>query len=86
MSAPAKFQRTTPGEFNQWEQTQEDRYELVDGVPRLEFVEWDGPRTMVGATKGRNWIVRNVLRSPGNQLREMHGLEIGVQLGTIHRF
>ena len=50
----------TPEEFNVWEQTQLERHELVDGVPQLKFVEWDGPRMMVGATVGHISVVANL--------------------------
>lgn len=43
--------RMTAEEYLEWHQRQDERYELVDGVPRLKFVTWDGPRMMVGATQ-----------------------------------
>ena len=41
----------TAEEYLEWHQGQEERYEYVDGAPRLKFVTWDGPRMMVGATQ-----------------------------------
>ena len=69
MSQAAQIPRMTPEEFNAWEQTQEDRYELVDGVPQLKFIEWDGPKMIVGATKGHGWVVKNLILSLAGQLR-----------------
>ena len=69
MSQPASIQHMTPEEFNIWEQTQLDRYELVDGVPHLKFVEWDGPKMMVGATKGHGWVVKNLISVLNPRLR-----------------
>ena len=59
----------TPEEFNVWEQTQLERHELVDGVPVLKFVQWDGAKMMVGATGGHGDIVANVAAALHNKLR-----------------
>ena len=70
MAQAAIKHRMTPEEFNVWEQTQPDRHELVDGVPQLKFVEWDGPQMMVGAREGHNDIVTNLLALLVKQLRD----------------
>lgn len=51
----------TPDEFLVWIQTQEQRYELVDGVPVAT----------AGAKRRHDQIVVNTLRELGNQLRRV---------------
>ena len=70
MSHPAQTKRMTGEEFEIWEQTQDERHEFVDGLPQLKFVEWDGPRMMVGATNGHNRIVLNVSGALAARLRD----------------
>jgi Uma2 family endonuclease len=49
-------------EFFAWQEQQEDRYELVDGVPVPL-------RGMIGASNAHDAIVVNIIISLGNQLR-----------------
>ena len=65
----AAVKRMTPEEFDVWEQTQLERHELVDGIPVLKFVQWDGTKMMTGATEGHGDIVMNVALALGNKLR-----------------
>ena len=67
--AQTALKRMSPEEFNDWEQTQRDRHELVDGVPVLKFVEWEGAKMMVGAREGHGDIVTNLTLALGNRLR-----------------
>ena len=74
MAEPAPTKRMNAQEFAVWEQTQVERHELVDGVPQLKFVEWDGPKMRVGATNRHNLIVGNVFfrlkgQLPGSKCR-----------------
>lgn len=56
----------TVEEFFRWQQHQEERYELVDGVP----VSMRDPTTMMtGASSQHDRITSNVLIALGNQLR-----------------
>lgn len=64
--ADAAVKRMTVEEFFRWQQCQEDRYELVDGVP----VPMRDPTTMMtGASALHDRITSNVLIALGNQLR-----------------
>jgi Uma2 family endonuclease len=56
-------------EFLVWHQTQSERYELVDGVPRLKHIAWDGPRMMVGATQAHILLAGNVYSALRQELR-----------------
>jgi Uma2 family endonuclease len=62
----------TADDFLLWCLRQEDRFELVDGVP-VRIVEEidtpDGPRMMTGASDVHDRIVVNVIIALGNQLR-----------------
>ena len=49
----------TGEEFDAWHQTQLERYEFVDGVPKLKFASWDGAKMMVGATQAHNAVALN---------------------------
>ena len=69
MADAAQTKRMTFEEFCDWEQTQIERHELVDGVPQLKFVDWDGPKMMVGATNRHNMIVGNVFSLLKTRLR-----------------
>ena len=69
MSQPSQTKRMTGEEFEIWEQTQDERHEFVDGLPQLKFVEWDGPKMMVGATNRHNRIVRNLVFALEGKLR-----------------
>lgn len=57
MADAARIPRMNADEFAIWEQTQIERYELVDGQPQLKFAVWDGPTMMTGATNRHNSIV-----------------------------
>jgi Uma2 family endonuclease len=59
MTASTVRQRMTAAEFFRWQERQEYRYELVDGVPRM----------MVGAMRRHDRIVVNLLRELSNRLR-----------------
>lgn len=64
--ADAAVKRMTVEEFFRWQQCQEERYELVDGVP----VPMRDPTTMMtGASALHDRITSNVLIALGNQLR-----------------
>jgi Uma2 family endonuclease len=52
----------TPEEFFAWQEDQEERYELVDGVPVPL-------RGMTGASNAHDAVVVNTIVSLGNQLR-----------------
>ena len=69
MAEPVQTKRMTYEEFCDWEQTQVERHELVDGVPQLKFVDWDGPKMMVGATNRHNMIVGNIFSILKTRLR-----------------
>ena len=58
--------RMTPEEFYAWQETMDERYELVDGypVPRCPDVEM-----MTGASRRHDQIVFNILSELGRQLR-----------------
>ena len=57
MADAARTSLMNAEEFAVWEQFQTERHELVDGQPRLKFVEWDGAKMMTGATNRHNRIV-----------------------------
>ena len=57
MTEAARTSLMNAEQFAVWEQSQTERHELVDGQPRLKFVEWDGPKMMTGATNRQNSIV-----------------------------
>jgi len=59
MSGSPVRQRMTPARFFRWQERQDRRYELVDGVPRM----------MVGAQRRHDRIVVNPLTEFGNRLR-----------------
>ncbi|MBI3275830.1 MAG: hypothetical protein HYZ60_07810, partial [Methylocystis sp.] len=48
--------RMTAEEFEAWHVKQTERYEFVDGAPRLKFVIWDGAKMMVGATNAHSLV------------------------------
>jgi Uma2 family endonuclease len=58
-----KSEKMTVDEFLEWCLTQEERYELVDGVPRLKWSdrapEGDDPHLMTGARRVHDDIVVN---------------------------
>jgi Uma2 family endonuclease len=58
--------RMTPEEFYAWQETMDERYELVDGypVPRCPDIEM-----MTGASRRHDQIVFNILGELKNQLR-----------------
>lgn len=58
--------RMTPEEFYAWQETMDEKYELVDGypVPRCPDIEM-----MTGASRRHDQIVVNALRELSNQLR-----------------
>lgn len=56
----------TVEEFFRWQQRQEDRYELVEGVP---VPMRDPARMMTGASSQHDRITSNVLIALGNQLK-----------------
>jgi Uma2 family endonuclease len=53
-------------EFLLWCQTQEDSYELVDGVPVPKYR--DSPEAMAGTTRNHARIATNIARHLGNRL------------------
>lgn len=57
-------------EYLVWEAEQEEKWELVDGVPVLRSERWshDPVTGMAGATFAHNRIVFNLLRHLGNRL------------------
>lgn len=57
-----KPERMTIAEFLLWEERQEEKWELVDGVPVLRSERWwrDPVTGMAGARKGHNRIAGNV--------------------------
>lgn len=55
----AALKLMTPDAFLDWCQYQEDRWELVDGMPRM----------MTGATRGHDDVVVNLIVELGTQLR-----------------
>src|SRR4051812_24703928 len=59
-------QRMTPEEFYAWQETMDERYELVDGypVPRCPDIEM-----MTGASRRHDQIVFNIHGELRNQLR-----------------
>ena len=59
--------RMSIDEFFVWQQGQEDRYELVDGVP---VIMRDPLTMMTGASSLHDRITSNVLIALGNQLRD----------------
>lgn len=70
-------ERMTLEEFLQWEQLQDEKHELIDGVPILRRLrKWpDGPATvfddtsmMAGGSIEHGQIARNILRHLGNRL------------------
>ena len=71
MADPA-VQRMTVEEFFAWEETQEERHELVDGVPVLrgEWIRFGDQWTMMaGASQRHDQIVVNVIIALGTRLR-----------------
>lgn len=60
MSATEAFKPWTSEEFFEWQQTVEDRYELVDGFPL---------KMMTGASRRHDVVVVNILLGLGNRLR-----------------
>ena len=62
MAEPAR-RRMTPDEFFAWQVTQEELYELVDGVPVLPA------KAMTGATKRHDLVVVNAIIALGTKLR-----------------
>lgn len=67
--ALANPKHMTPEEFEAWHVKQTERYELVDGAPRLKFVTWDGAKMMVGASNAHNLIVSNAVSEAKRLLR-----------------
>jgi Uma2 family endonuclease len=59
----------TAEEYLAWHQGQTDRYEYVDGAPRLKFVAWDGPCMMVGATQAHVRLAGNAFALLRERLR-----------------
>jgi Uma2 family endonuclease len=60
--AEAQRRLMTPEEFFAWQEGQEERYELVDGIPVPL-------RGMTGASNSHDAVVINTIISLGNQLR-----------------
>ena len=58
--------RMTPEEFYAWQETPDDKYELVDGYP---VPRWPDIEMMTGASRRHDQIVFNLIRELGNQLR-----------------
>ena len=58
--AEAQLQDMTPQEFETWHKSQAERYEFVDGRPKLKFETWDGARMMVGATQAHMLVAGNL--------------------------
>lgn len=71
-----KSQKMTIDEFLVWCETQEERYELIDGVPRM----------MTGARKAHDRIMRRALRRLEDQLEggpcEPFSDDIAVEIGA----
>lgn len=61
--AELKLQRMTADEFLDWQQSQDHKYELIDGFPVLPL------KAMTGATHAHDLVVVNVLRELATQLR-----------------
>lgn len=64
----------TADEFLLWCLDQEDRYELVEGVPvkiveEVEGAPGEPPKMMTGASKAHDRMVVNIIIALGNQLR-----------------
>ena len=57
---PLRQPAMTVEDYLAWHVRQDERYEYVDGAPRLKHVHWDGPRMMVGATQAHMLIFGNV--------------------------
>ena len=70
MSNAAVAQQMTAEEFELWHQTQDERYEFVDGFPQLKFASWDGTKMMTDASNGHNMIVSNVHAACATGLRD----------------
>lgn len=75
MTAAAKPRKWTVDEFLAWHELQEEKYELVDGVPVLKRLPvpvtlpgGTAPVMMTGATLRHNKINSNLSRLIGNQL------------------
>ncbi|WP_152046461.1 Uma2 family endonuclease [Aureimonas psammosilenae] len=62
MSALTSRPQWTVEEFFAWQETQEERYELVDGFPQPH-------RMMTGALNGHDDVVVNIIISLGTKLR-----------------
>ncbi len=54
-------------EFLRWCETQEDSYELVDGVPVLKY--WNGPEMMAGGTTRHADVIGNLYTALRARLR-----------------
>ena len=78
--------RMTAEEFLQWQNTQELRHELVDGVPilRVKSPDETEPRMMTGASPRHSQIGANIQRALGNALEdspcEVHQNDSGVRV------
>ena len=58
--------RMTPEEFYAWQETQEDKSELVDGYP---VPRWPDVEMMTGASRRHDQIVMNLIGEFGRQLK-----------------
>lgn len=59
----------TPEEFEAWHKNQVERYEFVDGKPKLKFELWDGVRMMVGATQAHILVAGNLFSALRDKLK-----------------
>jgi Uma2 family endonuclease len=67
--AEPRLQRMTLEEFETWHQNQVERYEFVDGKPKLKFETWDGARMMVGATQAHILVAGNLFAALRQKLK-----------------
>jgi Uma2 family endonuclease len=82
-----KTDKMTVDEFLEWCLTQEECYELVDGVPRLKWGQDDDPRLMTGArTAHDNVVINGITKLRGGPCRP-HTDDIGIALpaGGVRR-
>ena len=61
--AELKLQRMTADEFLEWQESQDQKYELIDGFPVLPL------KAMTGATHAHDVVVVNVLRELSSQFQ-----------------
>lgn len=62
MLAPRPPERMTMDEFLRWEQRQEQKHELIDGVPVLRAIRkgWVGPKAMTGGARRHTHIATRI--------------------------